>query len=387
MLVRTSSAFLLMIAAFAAPGHAAEDISALSDEALLAELSALETEAEQIAAAPVPDAPFGHLGAFLGYDSYGGATAGLRLNFNDFLTEGQKLSLSGELQREGEALEFGLRNRTLIPGVAESALEFSHMRRRADDLYDFAVRAQRLRAGLAWDLSPGLRLSAFGQLAREELSEPGSGLSPLVARDMGQRDRRALGYEMRYTTPSEGLRFSASLSQEFGRSSGGRSYGRTIVALDSAGPAMGGFEWGAGLRAGLLRSRSGPSHVGDRFFVGNSVLRGFSPGGFGPRDLSVASQTALGGERYASLRLDLQKPGAFGLPDSFRIGAFADAGALWKAPGALPGQDGTSLRSAAGLTASLSLSKAVITLELAHPLKKQSYDRSRTLNVRLTSNF
>lgn len=71
----------------------------------------------------------------------------------------------------------------------------------------------------------------------------------------------------------------------------------------------------------------------DNFNLGPSLVRGFAPGGIGPRDVSkgINSQgNALGGTKYVGGSLEMQFP-IFGMPRDLGLkgAVFADAGTLW----------------------------------------------------------
>lgn len=74
----------------------------------------------------------------------------------------------------------------------------------------------------------------------------------------------------------------------------------------------------------------------DHYFLGPSLVRGFSSSGIGPRDvLSDPSSNALGGTSYVGASVELQFP-LFGLPRDLglRGAVFADAGTLFSYKGA-----------------------------------------------------
>jgi outer membrane protein insertion porin family len=77
----------------------------------------------------------------------------------------------------------------------------------------------------------------------------------------------------------------------------------------------------------------------DHFQMGPNLVRGFSPAGIGPRDLTQFPYTgvqgdALGGTMYWGASLELQTPLYFLPKDSgVKVAAFADAGSLWNYTG------------------------------------------------------
>jgi outer membrane protein insertion porin family len=75
--------------------------------------------------------------------------------------------------------------------------------------------------------------------------------------------------------------------------------------------------------------------LSDHFNPGPSLVRGFAPSGFGPRDIALNSQNgSLGGTTYLGGSLEVQFP-IFGLPREvgLRAAVFADAGILFNYAG------------------------------------------------------
>jgi outer membrane protein insertion porin family len=65
--------------------------------------------------------------------------------------------------------------------------------------------------------------------------------------------------------------------------------------------------------------------------MGSNVLRGFNPAGIGPReyDFDAGVNDALGGDKYAAMRLEALFP--LGIPEEYGIsgGIYYDIGNLW----------------------------------------------------------
>jgi outer membrane protein insertion porin family len=139
----------------------------------------------------------------------------------------------------------------------------------------------------------------------------------------------------------------------------------------------------------------------DRFFVGGDNLRGFAPAGIGPRD--SFSGDALGGNKYYAGSVSLSIP--LGLPKELGITgrAFTDFGSLWSndqkthaltpaqlaATGGLVPQivDSTSIRASVGVGVSWKSPVGPIRLDLAVPLKKESFDKTQFFHVSFGSRF
>jgi len=139
----------------------------------------------------------------------------------------------------------------------------------------------------------------------------------------------------------------------------------------------------------------------DRFFVGGDNLRGFAPAGVGPRD--AISGDGLGGNKYYVGSLALGVP--LGLPKELGITGrlFTDFGSLWSndqkgiivpaarlisTGGVQPIiLDSTALRASAGVGVSWKSPVGPIRLDLAIPLKKESFDHTQLFHVSFGTRF
>ncbi len=212
-----------------------------------------------------------------------------------------------------------------------------------------------------------------------------------------------LGYTMSYNTldnnknPTSGL--LVKLSQDFAGVGGdvkfykalldSRLYNEILPDVVSVFRVQGGYAtgWGGdGLR--ML----------DQFQGGPNMVRGFEPGGFGPRDLTPGTNNdALGGSMFWAASLEVQTPLFFAPKDfGMRLAAFADAGQLldytgpltWPERGLIltcPDQpptvpcfgDDDRIRSAVGIGLLWDSPIGPLRFDVAYPLSKASYDRDQ----------
>ena len=139
----------------------------------------------------------------------------------------------------------------------------------------------------------------------------------------------------------------------------------------------------------------------DRFFVGGDNLRGFPPAGLGPRD--AVSGDALGGHKYYVGSLALGVP--LGLPKELGISGrvFTDFGTLWgndqknlvltpaqlQATGGVQPhiQDSAAIRASAGVGISWKSPVGPIRVDLALPIKKESFDKTQLFHVSFGTRF
>jgi outer membrane protein insertion porin family len=168
-----------------------------------------------------------------------------------------------------------------------------------------------------------------------------------IKESQGTRLTSLVGYSLAYNSvdnyksPHNGIH--ATLSQDLAGLGGDTRYVRTTGDFryfheipfvdDVVGIAHG--------QAGNIFTFGGYQlRVMDNYNLGPSLVRGFAPGGLGPRDISNYLSTqgnSLGGTNYVGGSLEVQFP-IWGLPKDIGLkGAlFADAGTLWGYNGSIP---------------------------------------------------
>lgn len=337
------------------------------------------------------DGRIGQAVAGIGYSSDLGGIVSGDLQLNHFLADGQSLALAGRISDHTRRAGAEIVNRSAFDGAPVLKGEFGYSETTASDIFDFGTRSSNVKLGATWPLGKSATITGYGLYSHDEIYDLPEAPAPVLARDEGERDRTATGFQLSRSVPGGFGPFSRAvvvLTQEFGGFDDGRGYSKTQLSADGSGKAPAGLIWNVGLRAGALASRNGPSYTGDRFFLGPSTLRGFEFGGFGPHDPGADGDPALGGERYAVLRLDLQRPGLFGLPGQFVPGVFADAGSLWQVRDANASvSDGADLRASVGISMSMTFPSGALSLELAKAVAKEDGDRTRLINLAVTTRF
>jgi outer membrane protein insertion porin family len=121
--------------------------------------------------------------------------------------------------------------------------------------------------------------------------------------------------------------------------------------------------------------------------MGPNLVRGFTPNGIGPRDLTPGTtQDALGGTLYWGASLEFQTPVYFLPKDAgVKVAAFVDAGSLWRYVGPTswdltnevltPSNNKMFVNSAAGFGILWASPFGPIRFDFAFPITKQPFDR------------
>ena len=211
-----------------------------------------------------------------------------------------------------------------------------------------------------------------------------------------------VGYGFTYNTldnnknPTSGI--IASISQDLAGAGGDVNFIKTtgdFKLYDEVLPDI----------VGLLRFQGGYAtgwggqglRMLDHFQAGPSMVRGFAPAGFGPRDLTPGTNLdALGGSVYWAATLEFQTPLWFAPKDfGMRFATFIDAGQLlnyvgptsWAQTGEVlttcengtVGQlcNDTLVRSAAGIGLIWDSPFGPLRFDLAYPITKMDYDHTQ----------
>ena len=142
----------------------------------------------------------------------------------------------------------------------------------------------------------------------------------------------------------------------------------------------------ASVEGGHLEYFTGQSRIIDRFSLNSNTMRGFEPGGIGPRD--AVTDDALGGETYAVASAEAEFP--LGLPEEFGItgGAFVDYGALWNTGlGAGVDYDGFTPRSVAGVSLFWNTPIGPLRFNWSEPLQTEAKDKTRNFDITISTSF
>lgn len=380
--------------------QAAERIRAL-DYFETAEVNAREgSSGEQVVVdVDVEEKPTGALnfgGSFSNNDGFGVAVSFAEDNF---LGRGQKLSLT--VSTASDARRYGL---TFVePSLLgrDVALGLNLDYAETDSSYT-TYDTERLvfQPSLTFPVSENGRLSlryTAEQIEVTEREDPTNGLT--VADDIaaGAQVSSSIGYEYTYDTrrtgldPTTGMLFQ--FSQDFAGLGGDSKYVKTVAKVTGEKKI---FNEDVTLRAtlegGALAWKSGNNRVVDRFLLGPSIIRGFEPGGIGPRDTSGTDSDPLGGNFYVVARFEAEFP--LGLPEEYGItgGLFYDVGNLWDLSdvnlngGTVVGESG-SFRHVVGFSVFWETPVGPLQFNVSKPLKSESYDVEQTFEVTLRTTF
>lgn len=204
----------------------------------------------------------------------------------------------------------------------------------------------------------------------------------------------SIGYSYTFDTRRTGLNPNAGVILRFGQELGvGDTQFVRTTGLASAETKVLREELTlrATLEGGMLSYLDGSSRVTDRYFLGSRFMRGFEPGGIGPRD--AATDDALGGNMFAVARLEAEFP--LGLPQEYGItgGAFVDVGSVWDVGNLRTLNEADVLyndftaRSVVGLSIFWDTPLGPLRFNFTEPLSVQEFDNPKSFDLTVSTSF
>ena len=325
--------------------------------------------------------------------SYGTASGlGLNLGFSEtnFLGRGQafavNIATASDTKDSGISfVEPALLGRDLKLKLGVGYNETNN----ANALYD--TRAITFNVGLEFPIAEQSRVELRYKAFQDTLSNVTSTSELLkLEGDRGSEFGSGLGYTYTFDNRVTGLNPKSSLLFRFGQDFvglGGDAKFVETTALAVAETKV--FHEDVTLRAifegGTVNSFGGyDTRVTDRYF-GNGKMRGFDTNGIGPR---TAAGDALGGNFYATMKLEAEFP--LGLPEEYGItgGVFYDMGSVWGLDNNPDGvDDGAHLRSAIGVSVLWTTPIGPLRFNFSNAIKKESYDEEQSFDLTIATKF
>lgn len=340
----------------------------------------------------VTEGPTGSLSLGGNYSTDNGFSLLAKYNQANFLGRGQALSFNLQGGLDNRVFSFSFYEPRLLGRDVGFGVDASY---RTTDNQNalFDTEAASITPRLTFPVSENGRLSVFYAYRFTDISDVTTA-STFIVDDaiVGGVHTHGLGYSYSFDTRRTGLNPNAGVllrfSQEFGI--GDASYIDTnLIASAQTRVLNEEVTLRATLEGGLLTFGDGQSRITDRYFFSSNQMRGFEPGGIGPRD--AATNDALGGNAYAVARLEAEFP--IGLPEEYGItgGVFLDHGSVWdigraSAPGAVLYDDYTP-RTIAGVSIFWDTPIGPLRFNWTEPLDVQPGDQTKNFDVTISTSF
>ncbi|MBE1296875.1 MAG: outer membrane protein assembly factor BamA [Rhodobacteraceae bacterium] len=365
----------------------------------------------------VEEQPTGSLSLGGAYSVNDGFGINIGLTENNFLGRGQRLSFSIATAQESEEYVLGFTEPHLLGrdltfdldlGVSETDSSFA----------EYDTSRAFFRPALTFNLREDTTLQVRYEWSKSEMIKrddaTASGVTypvagPVIQSEIaqGERSTSSIGltytYDSRLTGLDPNRGFTVQVSADYAGLGGDNEYLRStakVVAqrqiLNQEVTLRATLETGSLHWMGNDNSRSI-----DRFVLSPSIMRGFEPGGIGPRDTSPrpagvggSYDDFLGGNIYGVARFDAEFP--LGLPEELglRGGLFYDVGNLWglqnvntaAAGGNIQGRNG-SFRHVIGVSVLWTTAFGPLRFNFSNAIKKEDFDKEQSFDLTLQARF
>ena len=348
----------------------------------------------------VEEQPTGSLNFGGSYSADDGFGVAIGLTERNFLGRGQTVGLTFSTAEESE--QYGVR--FVEPALLGRDVAFGlnlNYGESDSSFTSYDTSSVLFSPSLAFPISENGRLQLrYTANTIEQLERTPSISGAIVQNEIsvGDQSTSSFGYSYTYDTRRSELNPNTLIllefSQDFAGLGGDAEYIKTTAKATGQRLVLNEeVTLRASIEGGYLAWSGGKNRTVDRFFVGSEALRGFEPGGIGPRDLSgTGASDPLGGNIYVAARLEADFP--LGLPEEFglRGAVFYDVGNLWNLDdvdttgGNVVGEGG-SFRHAAGFSLLWDTVVGPLRFNFSNALRKESFDQEQSFDLTLSTSF
>ena len=362
----------------------------------------------------VTEQPTGSLSLGGSYSVNDGFGISVGLTENNFLGRGQRLSFAIATATESDEYVLGFVEPRLLGrdlrfsfdlGLAESDSSFSEY----DTKRAFFSPALSFKLSESSSLRMSYRWETSEMIARANGTFTGGtypAAAPTVVNEIAQGELSSsivglkYSYDSRLTGLDPNAGFLFEVGADYAGLGGDNEYLKTStkfvaqkMILNEEVTLRATLETGALHWMGNNSSRSL-----DRYVLSPAIMRGFEPGGIGPRDVSARADGGtyndfLGGNVFAVARFDAEFP--LGLPEELglRGALFYDVGNLWglndvdtSGSTNIVGRDG-SFRHVVGFSVLWTTGLGPLRFNFSKALKKEDFDQEQSFDLTLQARF
>lgn len=359
----------------------------------------------------VEEQPTGSLNLGGAYSVTDGFGVSVGLTENNFLGRGQRLSFNIATATESDSYVLGFTEPFLLGRELKFDLDLG-LNETDSSFSEYKTKRVFFRPALTFNTGEDSSLQVRYTWDSDEMlfddDDTNQNLAgPVIQSEIrqGEVNSSAIGVTYRYDSRLTGLDPNAGFLVEIGADYAGLGGDSEYIKATTKLVAQRRI-WNeevtirATLEAGAFQwEGSGNSRTIDRFVLTPSVIRGFEPGGIGPRDQGSGNPNGgnyndfLGGNYYAVARFDAEFP--LGLPEELglRGGLFYDVGGLWGlqnvntlATDRIVGHE-QSFRHVVGFSILWTTGFGPLRFNFSKALKKEDFDEEQAFDLTLQARF
>lgn len=347
----------------------------------------------------VEEAPTGSFSFGASFSNNDGLGFAIRFAEENFLGRGQRLSISVSTAEDSERYGINFQEPAFLGRDLTFGLR-ADLANTDSSFTTYDTERILLQPSLTFPVGDNTRLQLRYTIEQSEMTaretpENGVVIGNEIA--VGEQTSSSIGYEFTYDTRIGGLDpnsgYLLQFSQDFAGLGGDTQYIQTVArAIGETRVFNEEVTLRASLEGGALTWSDGTNRAVDRFLNNTNIIRGFEPGGIGPRDLSVSGEDPLGGNLYVAARFEAEFP--LGLPEEYGItgGLFYDVGNFWDLSdvnttgGTIVGEGG-SFRHVIGFAILWDTPVGPLRFNFTDAIRKEDFDRDQTFELTLSTTF
>jgi outer membrane protein insertion porin family len=365
-----------------------------------------------VVTAEVEEQSTGELSFGLGFSTTDGPLADINVRERNFLGRGEDMRIGAVVSLRSQQIDLSFTEPYFLDKNIAAGIDIFEVKTSptANFFSGVAPPYQQFSYGgalrVGYQITDNLR-QTFKYTARsDDIINLQSTTSLFIVLESGEHLTSEIGQVLLYDRRDDRLDptsgYYASVGNDFAGVGFGVDYVRNKVNFGYYYPVA--PEWVLGLtgEAGDIFGWNGQNVLlQDRFFVGGDNLRGFQSAGIGPRD--TISGDALGGQKYYLGSVTLGVP--LGLPKELGVSGrvFTDFGTLYQleptqivlTPAQLAQTGGLqpqveqspAIRASVGVGVSWKSPVGPIRLDLAYPVRKESFDKTQFFRVSFGTKF
>jgi outer membrane protein insertion porin family len=325
-----------------------------------------------------------------GYSTTDGLLAQVKVGENNFLGTGQSVKASVSYGQYAQSADLSASEPYFLGTRVAAGVDFFARQTDASSYQSYGSYSYGATMSLGLPINEQLGTQLRYSISRQDVTLDPSSLAatPSVpiqqAAAAGPQWVSAVGDTITYSTldnnkmPTSGI--SSQLKQDLAGLGGDVNFLRTTEDVRY-------YQSLSGDLVGMVRAQGGyiTGYGGqqvpliDSFFGGPTMVRGFAPNGFGPRDLTPGTtMDNVGGSMYWATTAELQSA-IPGVPQEYglKASAFVDAGSVFRYTGStqsLQVANSNVVRSSVGVGLTWGSPFGALTVNYALPVTKAAYD-------------
>ncbi|MDH5187922.1 MAG: outer membrane protein assembly factor BamA [Rhodospirillaceae bacterium] len=332
----------------------------------------------------------GALSLGLGYSSDSGPLFNFGVRERNLLGKGQSIDLNASLSGNKSNVTLSFTEPYFMNREVAAGFDIFHSTadNQKTSSYSTTQTGFALRAG--YPITEMLKQSWAYTLKSSKVENVKSTASDAIKAQEGTRTHSEVSHVLLYdkrnstTRPTDG--YFLRMNNDLAGLGGDVSYLRNRFTVGHFYSFKKGWTLSTSGSIGIISALSKDLTINDRFFLGGSSLRGFAPGGVGPRD--KVTRDSVGGEFIYNGGVDLTVP--LGLPPELGISgkAFSDFGSLSVVnPSSTNYLDDGSIRASVGLGMEWVSPIGPLSIEYGIPVAKETYDKTEKFRINFGTRF